>query len=163
MNRPIIFFIVLLTLILLFAGCKTLKVEKENQQPGHKIEYALEINDNRHMSFKIKNHTMEDIELVTPTTRTFNFFLYKDGNVVWDSHKDDKTMTEQNWESHGMLKANGEGEIPIWYANISKDLNGIYDYEFYSTCDKLKDVPHLTGTLEFISGKFALDRVKVVK
>ena len=48
----------------------------------------------------------------------------------------------------------------IWYENIAKDLSGQYEYEFYSTNNNLKDVPHLTGKLEILKDKYEIDRVR---
>ncbi len=87
--------------------------------------------------------------------------INQDGNVVWDSYKDDKTLGKENWKTLYTIKANDKFEQTVWYANIDKDLSGEYEYEFYFTGSNLEDVPHLTGKFELIKGKF--DRIRVIK
>lgn len=158
MNKKITLLTILVIFIIGVVGCS-----EEKQIKSSDIEYTLEFNDNRYMSFYISNNSNQEIKLEYPTTHTFDFRLIKDGEVVWDSFKDDTTVAKENWQTTFIVPANGEREQMIWYANIDKDLFGVYEYEFYSTSDYLKDVPHLTGKLEFLNDIYEVDRVKLIK
>lgn len=134
----------------------------ENKKLKNDIEYGIFAND-RYIGLLVKNNTDKDIELIYPTTHTFDFRLYKNGSVIWDSYKDDETRSELNWETHQTIKANEEAEIgDIWYESIPKGLNGVYSYEFYSTNSNLKSAPHLTGTIEFDSSRDGISRSKTL-
>ena len=158
MNKKIILLIILVIFMIGVVGCSEKKQTKLSD-----IEYTLEFKDNRYMSFYINNNSNKEISLEYPTTHTFDFRLIKDGKVVWDSFKDDKSVAKENWKTTFTIGENDRREQMVWYGNIDKDLQGEYEYEFYYTSDYLKDVPHLTGKLELLSDKYEVDRVKLIE
>jgi hypothetical protein len=133
---------------------------KENKAD---IIYGIIIDDIKYMKFIVKNNTEKNFEYVWPTTHTFDFRLYKDSEVIWDSYEDDKSLGEENWETHMSLLAGRQFEQQIWFGNMPKELNGTYNYEFYFIGDQFKSVPHLTGTLDLVSGQDGVCRSKKLK
>lgn len=131
----------------------------DNNQTKREIDYLLNLDDSRYMKFMIINYSSNDIELIFPNTHTFDFILFSDGNVVWDYCKDDPNAAISDWETHQLLKSNGDSYYAkqgydIWYESFTKELkDGIYNFQFYSTSGKLKDVPHIKGLLEVKDGK----------
>ena len=119
------------------------------------------------MKFLIINNSSENIELIFPNTHTFDFILTKDGNVVFDDYKDNPNVAKNNWETHQLLKANGDTNYvgqgyDIWYESLTKKVSdGIYNFEFYSTSEKLKDVPHLKGQLEIKNGNVNVNSIRL--
>jgi len=98
-KKEYIYFTVLTIFVILMAGCCSSNNQMNlNQSQVKDLKYTVEFNDNRYMSFYVNNLSNTDISVENPTTHTFNFRLFKDGNVVWDSYKDDKTLGKENWK-----------------------------------------------------------------
>ncbi|EGW40762.1 BsuPI-related putative proteinase inhibitor [Desulfosporosinus sp. OT] len=132
------------------------------------LEYSLDITYSKSMmKFLIINNTSKDIELIFPNTHTFDFILTKDGNVVFDDYKDNPNSAKNNWETHQLLKANGDKNYvgqgyDIWYESLPKKISdGSYNFEFYSTSEKLKDVPYLKGQLEIKNGNVNVNSIRL--
>lgn len=137
----------------------TTSVGTVSNQVKSNLQYSLDLTYSKSMmKFLIINNSSKNIELIFPNTHTFNFILTKDGNVIFDNYKDNPNVVKLNWETHQLLKANGDinyvGQgYDIWYETLTKKVkDGIYNFEFYSTSKMLKDVPHLKGQLEIKDG-----------
>ncbi|ODA41633.1 BsuPI-related putative proteinase inhibitor [Desulfosporosinus sp. BG] len=146
----------------------TTSVGTVRNQVKSNLQYSLDLTHNiSMMKFMIINNSSENIELVFPNTHTFDFILTKDGNVVFDDYKDNPNVAKNNWETHQLLKANGDinyvGQgYDVWYESLTKKVsNGIYNFEFYSTSEKLKDVPHLKGQLEIKNGNVNVNSIRL--
>lgn len=132
------------------------------------LEYSLNLTYSKSMmKFLIINNTSKDIELIFSNTHTFDFILSKNGNVVYDNYKDNPNVSKLVWETHQILKANGYINFigqgyDIWYENLTKKVNdGIYNFEFYSTSEMLKDVPHFKGQLEIKDGDVNVNSIRL--
>lgn len=132
------------------------------------LEYSLDITYSKSiMKFLIINNSPKDIELVFPNTHTFDFVLTKAGKIVFDDYKDNPNVAKNNWETHQLLKANGDKNYigqgyDIWYETLTKKVSdGIYNFEFNSTSAMLKDVPHLKGQLEIKDGNVNTDSIRL--
>ncbi|KJR47527.1 hypothetical protein UF75_2105 [Desulfosporosinus sp. I2] len=158
------------------SGESIVPVEKSSSTSGGTVsnpvkgdlEYSLDITYSKSMmKFLIINNSSKDIELVFPNTQTFDFILSKDGNIVFDNYKDNPNVAKFDWETHQLLKANGyinnvgQG-YDIWYESLTKKFSdGIYNFEFYSISEILKDVPHLKGQLEIKDGDVNVNSIRL--
>jgi len=139
---------------------ENLKETNEAKNPIRDIDYSLDLNDSKYMKFGIINYSPKDIELIFSNTHTFDFFLSRDGQLVWDYYKDNLNVGREAWETHQLLKSNNvnldniQQGYDIWYESFANELkDGIYYFKFNSTSEKLNDIPPLSGILEIKEGK----------